>query len=427
MTELAAITHPLKIRDYRYFLLARFCTTLAQNALMIVIGWQAYTIARQDMSMQAATAQLGLIGLAQFLPLFFLSPVSGWVADHYDRRHIGSVTTLLLIGFAATLAVATYEGWIGLPLIFTIAVGLGITRCFSQPAMGAMTGRLVPIESMPKAIAFSSVAWQTATIVGPALGGVLYAFVPWAAYAMAVGLFMVGFVGLNLIKPVPPLDVDRTRHPLRQMVDGLVYVRTNKLVLGAITLDLMAVWLAGATALLPVYARDILHIGSGGLGSLAAAPGIGAALTAFWLGARPIENDVGNKMMIAVAIFGLATVVFGCTAFMPSGIGHMVAIGALFVCGIADMVSVFVRQSLIQIYTPDEMRGRVSSVSMLTISASNELGEAESGFVASLIGPVATVIGGGIGAIVVTLLWGRIFPQLGLARRFDMAKIEEEL
>jgi hypothetical protein len=211
-------------------------------------------------------------------------------------------------------------------------------------------------------------------------------------------------------------------------------VRTNRIVFGAITLDLFAVLLAGTTALLPVYARDILHIGSRGLGHLAAAPGVGAGIAALWFSVRPLKHNVGPKMLLSVGIFGLATLVFGLTAFMPQQIGMIVALGAMATWGAADMLSVFVRQSLIQLHTPDDMRGRVSSVSMMTVSASNELGEAESGFLAALIGPVAAVIFGGIGAIVVTLAWLRFFPELRLAKTFDppdhievKAKEEERL
>lgn len=419
----APIPHPLRFRDYRLYFMARLCATLAQNAMMIVLGWQAYSIARETMDIRAATAQLGLIGLAQFVPVFLLTPVSGWAADRFDRRHIGVVTIAISVACALALMAATISGTESLPMIFVLAVFLGIARCFNGPAMSSITPRLVPRESLPRAIAFSSIAWQSATIIGPALGGMIFAWVPWGSYALSAALFTLALLTLARIAPIPPVPLNSTRHPVGQMIDGLRYVRGNPLVLGAITLDLMAVLLAGATALLPVYARDILHVGATGLGQLAAAPGVGALLLAIWLGARPIENDVGTKMFLAVGVFGLATIAFGATAFMPHSIGMVVALGALFMCGAADMVSVFIRQSLIQIYTPDDMRGRVASVSMMSISASNELGETESGLLAALIGPVATVIAGGVGAIVVTLIWARLFPQLLLARRFDMTDI----
>tara|TARA_R110000782_G_scaffold78276_9_gene155696 strand:+ start:134029 stop:135345 length:1317 start_codon:yes stop_codon:yes gene_type:complete len=412
-------THPLHVHDYRLYLIARFCGIIGQYSLLLVIGWQTYSTARLTMGTHAAAAQLGLIGLAQFLPLFLLTPLSGWVADHYDRRLVGAISTLLQMICTAILGYATYHHTITLPLLFILAALLGVTRCFAGPALSSMAPRLLPTPLIPRAVALGSLIWQMGMISGPALGGYLYSVLPWLPHIMATGMFSVSILALLFIKPIPPTRADIRRHPLRQMLDGIVYVRTNRLVLGAITLDLMAVLLAGSTALLPIYAHDVFHVGPSGLGQLAAASGIGAVLTAFFFGIYPPEHNVGNKMMMAVVIFGVATAVFGLTAFMPDSIGMLVALAALFVCGIADMFSVFVRQTLIQVYTPDEMRGRVSSVSQLTVSASNELGEAESGFLAALIGPATTVVAGGIGAIITVILWKRLFPEIGLARRFD--------
>ena len=419
MTIADPTPHPLRFGNFRAYLVGRFAAVLAQYSMMIVLGWQAYNIARETMTTAGASAQLGLIGLAQFLPLFFLTPVTGWVADHYDRRMITRVTLTMLTLAAGLLAFATFEGWVTLPLVFSIAVVVGIARAFNGPAYGALAPNLVPPAVLPNAIAISSVAWQTGMIAGPALGGYAYAATPWGAYALASGLFAVALIAMLFIGKVPQPPRDTSRHPIRQMIDGFSYVRGNRLVLATITLDLFAVLLAGATALLPVYARDILHVGSAGLGHLAAAPGVGAAATALWFSFRPMKTEVGLKMLGAVILFGLATITFGSTAFLPRGIAMEVGIGALVVLGGADMVSVFVRQSLVQLHTPDAMRGRVSSLSQLTISASNELGEAESGFIAALVGPVAAVIGGGIGAIVITLVWARLFPELRLARSFD--------
>ncbi len=425
MTEPSPPRHPLRYANFRAYLAGRFASVLAQYAMMIVLGWQAYNVARETMSTSAAAAQLGLIGLAQFVPLFFLTPVTGWVADHFDRRMITRVTLALLTLSSGLLAFATWEGWISLPLIFTIAAIIGVARAFNGPAYSALAPNLVPREVLPNAIAISSVVWQTGMIAGPALGGYAYAVEPWGAYALASGLFGIALVCMMFMGPVPQPPRDTSRHPVRQMVDGFAYVRTNRLVLATITLDLFAVLLAGATALLPVYARDILHVGSAGLGHLAASPGIGAGITALYFSFRPMEREVGLKMLVAVIIFGLATIVFGCTTFVPRDIAMEVGIAALIVLGCADMVSVYVRQSLIQLHTPDAMRGRVSSLSQLTISASNELGEAESGFLAALVGPVAAVIGGGIGAIIITLVWARLFPELRLARTFDPPDIRE--
>ncbi|HEX8483236.1 MAG TPA: MFS transporter [Allosphingosinicella sp.] len=410
----AAAPHPFRFPNFRYYWTARLTATLAQSAMMLIIGWQVYNIARADgLGIAAASARLGLIGLIQFLPLFALTPVTGWVADRVDRRQIARATIALQILCAAALAYATWAGTIGLFILYSVAFLLGIARAFSGPALGALAPNLVPRESLPNAIALSSISWQAGMVAGPGLGGYLYAWVPEASYAGAALLFLVSLVSLMLIGPVPRPQMDRTRHPIRQMIDGLAYVRTNRLVLAAITLDLFAVFLAGATALLPVYARDILQVGPEGLAQLGAAPALGATLTALLFSFRPLKTNVGTKMLGAVMVFGIATIVFGLSTWMP------LSLAALFVVGASDMFSVYVRQSLIQLSTPDAMRGRVGAVSQLTISASNELGEAESGFLAALVGPVVAVVAGGVGAIAVTLLWARAYPELRRARTFD--------
>jgi MFS family permease len=409
-----AAPHPFRIANFRYYWTARLTATLAQSAMMLIIGWQVYNIARADgLGVAAASARLGLIGLIQFLPLFALTPVTGWVADRIDRRRIARATIALQVLCAAVLAYATWAGTIGLFILYSVAFLLGIARAFSGPALGALAPNLVPRESLPNAIALSSISWQAGMVAGPGLGGYLYAWVPEASYIGAALLFLVSLVALFLIGPVPRPEMDKSRHPIRQMIDGLAYVRTNRLVLAAITLDLFAVFLAGATALLPVYARDILQVGPEGLAQLGAAPALGATLTALLFSFRPLKTDVGTKMLGAVIVFGIATIAFGLSTWMP------LSLAALFVVGASDMFSVYVRQSLIQLSTPDAMRGRVGAVSQLTISASNELGEAESGFLAALVGPVVAVVAGGAGAIAVTLLWMRWYPELRLARTFD--------
>jgi MFS family permease len=405
-------TSPFAFPNYRYYWTARLLSMLAGSAMMLIIGWQVYNIARLTMSLSEAAAQLGLVGLIQFIPLFALTPVTGWIADRVDRRVITRLTLGAQLLCAALLGWLTYTDAITLAALFGVAGILGVARAFAGPAFGALAPNLVPAELLPKAIALSSMAWQVGMIVGPALGGILYDWKPWAAYALSAGLFAVSILLMLLIGRVPRPEVDRNRHPIRQMIDGLSYVRTNRLVLGAITLDLFAVFLAGSTALLPIYARDILKVGSEGLGQLSAAPAVGAALTALIFSFRPLKHNVGAKMLGAVIIFGIATVIFGLSRSFP------LSLACLFVVGSADMFSVYVRQSLIQLHTPDAMRGRVGAVSQLTISASNELGDAESGFLAALIGPVAAVVAGGIGAIAVTILWARLFPQLRLARSF---------
>ncbi|HZG08210.1 MAG TPA: MFS transporter [Allosphingosinicella sp.] len=418
---MAAAAHPLSIANFRYYWIARLSATLAQSAMILIIGWQVYNIARDGgMSMSAAAAQLGLIGLVQFIPLFALTPVTGWIADRFDRRHIARATLALQIVGALVLAWTTHAGTNSLAILFSVAFLLGIARAFSGPALGALAPNLVPREILPKAIALSSISWQAGMVAGPWLGGYLYEWRPEASYLGATILFCVSLLCLFLIGPVPRPAVERGRHPVRQMIDGLSYVRTNRLVLAAITLDLFAVFLAGATALLPIYARDILEVGAEGLAQLAAAPALGATITALFFSFRPLKTDVGMKMLVSVIVFGAATIAFGFSTSMP------LSLAALFVVGSADMFSVFVRQSLIQLHTPDAMRGRVGAVSQLTISASNELGDAQSGFLAALIGPVAAVVAGGAGAILVTLAWAKLYPELRLARSFDTPNMDSE-
>ena len=409
----AAGPHPFSFRDFRFYWTARLASTVAQMAMVIVIGWQVYDIARRTMDLHHAALQLGLIGVVQFVPLFALTLVTGWTADRVDRRWIARGTIALEALCAATLAWLGWHGTTTLASLFAVAALLGVARAFAGPALGALAPNLVPREVLPRAIALSSMSWQGGAIAGPALGGYLYAIGAWTPYAVAGGLFSISLLCMILIRPVPRADMGRGRNPWKQMVDGLHYVRENRLVLGAISLDLFAVLLGGATAMLPVYARDILHAGPAGLGHLRAAPAVGATLTAAFFAWKPLKHDVGAKMLAAVGVFGAATAVFGASRFMPLSLLCLALLGA------ADMFSVYVRQSLIQLYTPDEMRGRVGAVSSLFISASNELGEAESGFLAALIGPVTAVVAGGLGAIAVTLLWARIFPELRLARTFD--------
>jgi MFS family permease len=406
--------HPFAVRDFRYYWIARFTTTMAQMSMVIVIGWQVYDIARRTMDLHQAAFQLGLIGVVQFVPLFLLTLVTGWMADRVDRRFIARAAIALECFCAMMLAWLAWRGTTTLGDLFAVAGLLGVARAFAGPALGALAPNLVPREILPRAIALSAMAWQIGSIGGPALGGYHYAWAPHMPYGVAAGLFFLTFLCMLMIRPIEATEIDRTRNPWQQMIDGLHYVRQNRLVLGAISLDLFAVLLGGATAMLPVFARDILHAGPEGLGHLRAAPAVGASLTALWFAYRPLKHNVGVKMLMAVVVFGGATLAFGLSQSMPLSLTCLALLGA------ADMLSVYVRQSLIQLYTPNEMRGRVGAVSSLFVSASNELGEAESGFLAALIGPVTAVVAGGVGAIAVTLLWARIFPELRLARTFEL-------
>lgn len=424
-------THPLGVPNFRYFWLARLASTLAQMAMVIVIGWQVYDIARATMTVKEAAFQLGLIGVAQFLPLLILSLFTGWIADRLDRRWIARGAIGLEAACALILWWLTYTQNVTLPALFGVAALLGVARAFAGPALGALAPNLVPTSILPAAIAMSAVSWQVGSVIGPAMGGYLYAVSDWLAYAASAGLFLFSLLMVFLISPVPRPAEKPTGSPWGQMVDGLRYVRRNRLVLGAISLDLFAVLLGGATAMLPIFARDILQVGAEGLGHLRAAPAVGAVAVALYFSWRPLKREVGLKMLLSVGLFGLATTIFGLSALIMIPVYGVEAIGndfapavllaliSLFIVGAADMVSVFIRQSLIQLYTPDAMRGRVGAVSTLFISGSNELGEARSGFLAALIGPVAAVAGGGVLAILVTILWAKLFPELRRARTFE--------
>lgn len=430
----AAEVHPLSIPDYRYFWLSRFMAVLATMGMVVVIGYQAYDIARSDygMSIREASFQLGLLGLFQFIPLALLTPVAGWAADRWERRTVARLANCVDMLVALALGWFTFQDSLTLPLLFLFAALHGVARVFVGPAMSAIAPNIVPPASLPRAIALSSIAWQVGSVFGPAGGGLLFAANPSAPYWAAAALLLLATISLSFVKPVFPPPMEAKVHPIRQMVDGMRYTWTERFLLGAITLDLFAVLLAGATALLPVYARDILHVGPDGLGQLRAAPAIGASLVALLLTLRPLRHNVGSKMLWSVVIFGVATIGFGLSheigarifgdgriEFLNMRAGMAVALVMLIILGASDMLSVYVRSSLVQLNTPDDMRGRVSSVSGLAISASNELGELQSGVAAALLGPVGAVVFGGAGAIMVTGLWAWLFPELKNARTFE--------
>lgn len=422
---MATRVSPFSIPAFRCYWLARFSSMLALNAMVVILGWQVYDVARRTMDPREAALQLGLVGVAQFLPLMLLTLVTGLAADKYDRRWIARGTTALEFLGAALLALMTWRGSVTLPALFAVAALLGVARAFSGPALQALAPNLVPKAVLPAAIAASSIASQVGAIGGPALGGYLYAIHPPLAYAAGAILLLSSLVMLMLIGPVARPVRAAPRHPWSEMIEGFAYLRRNRLVLGAVSLDLFAVLLGGATAMLPIYARDILHIGSSGLGHLRAAPAVGAALVAIWLSRYPLRHNIGLKLLAAVAVFGVGTIGFGFSYALPKP--EMVALTCLFLLGAADMVSVYVRQSLIQIHTPDQMRGRVGAASMLFISCSNEMGEAESGFLAAAVGPVAAVVAGGVGTIMVAVLWARLFPEILRARTLDPPRSFDEI
>jgi MFS family permease len=350
--------------------------------------------------------------------LFVLTLITGWVADRVDRRFIARSCIALHLFCATTLAWLGLQHATSLPALFSIAVLLGVARAFYNPALNALGPNLVPKPVLPRAIATNAIAGRVGSILGPAAGGYLYALGEPAPYLASAALYTVAIFCLFMIRPVPRAMIDGSRNPWRQMIEGLAYVRHNRIVLGAVSLDLFAVLLGGATAMLPVFAHDILKTGPEGLGHLRAAPAVGAVLTASWFSTRPLRYHIGVKMLVAVAVFGVATIGFGLSRWLP------LSLACLAILGAADMLSVYVRQSLIQLSTPDAMRGRVGAVSTLFVSASNELGEAESGFLAALIGPVAAVVLGGAGAIAISLLWARWFPALRLAQTFEETHTE---
>ena len=417
-----AAASPFQYRDYRFFWAARLASTIGSTMLVVVIGIHVYDVARQTMSIKEASFWLGMVGLAQFLPLFLLTLVAGYVADRIDRRWIVRASLSLELLCSAALAALVWFEAVSLAPLFGVAVALGIGRAFAGPALSAFAPNLVPKELLPSAIALNSIAWQAGAVAGPLIGGGAYAARLALPYEASAVLFAIAVAAMLMIRPIP-LGNAGASHPLRAVVEGLAYVRNNRIVLGAITLDLFAVLLGGATAMLPVYARDILHVGSEGLGALRAAPAVGAALTAMILARRPLKRRVGTKMFVSVALFGVATVVFGESRIM------WLSLASLFVLGAADMISVYVRSSLIQLHTPDAMRGRVSAVSGLFISASNELGEFRAGIAGAVFGPVIAVVGGGALAVVVTGICAWAFPALRRADRFvapDEAILSEQ-
>jgi len=411
---------PLHVADYRLFWLSRFCSVLATTAMAVVIGWQVYDVARADYGMSPGQAafQLGMIGLVQFVPMFLLAPFAGLVADRFDRRKVGALAVGVDWIMALALAVLTTRGGLTLPLLFGLASLHGMARAFFGPAINAIGPSILPAALLPRAVSMTSMAMQIGMVAGPASGGFLYAAAPSSPYWVAVVLLAISMASILLIKPfrMPRLQADI--HPLRQIAEGFSYVKRERLLLGCITLDLFAVLLAGATALLPVYARDILTwnghpVGPSGLGQMRAAPAVGAAAVALLLSFRPIERNVGIKMLGGVVLFGIVTVVFGLSR------NYLLSLAMLVMLGAADMISMFVRGALVQLNTPDAMRGRISSISGLAISASNELGEMQSGLAAAVLGATGAVVFGGVGAIVVAGTWALLFPELRRSRSFS--------
>lgn len=403
---------PFSIPVYRNFWIARLAAVLGFSSQSAVIAWQIYEIARRDSSIAEAAFYVGIMGLAQFIAMFCLTLPAGIVADRHERKKIMGYT------IAAQALIAL--GYLGLSLmdkppvwgLIVLAAFLGATRSFIAPATSAIAPMLVPRRLLPNAIASNSMALQIGSIAGPAIGGTLVAVSTVFAYGFSAVLFVIGGALILTLKantrPEP-----QTGSKMAMVKEGLAYVWTNKIVLGALSLDLAAVLLGSVTALMPVFAKDILHAGPIGYGALRAAPAIGAVMVAFYLSRYPLRHNAGKWMYGGVAVFGLMTLVFGLSTNI------LISIAALAVLGASDMISVYVRGTLVQIVTPDAMRGRVASVSYLFIGASNELGDFETGLIARVLGPVAAALFGGFGALIATGLWVKLFPTLYKADKLE--------
>ena len=377
---------------------ARLAGTAANQMLMVAVGWQMYDLT-------ASAWSLGLVGLLQFLPALLLVLVAGHVVDRFHRSRILALCMVAQTLIASLLALGAWQGWANRESLLVMSVLLGTVKAFQMPAQQAITPLLVPPAVLPRALAFSAAGMQASIVLGPALGGFVYVAGAAAVYGLCAALFASAgllVMGVHYTQAARPHQVMRWE----TLLGGVRFVRQRPVVLGAISLDLFAVLLGGATALLPIFARDILHVGPWGLGLLRAAPAAGAFVMSVALTRWPITRRAGHVLLGAVATYGLSTLVFAQSTSM------LLSLLALMVAGAADMVSVVIRQSLVQLDTPDEMRGRVSAVNSVFIGASNQLGEFESGATAAWLGPVGSVLLGGIGTLIVAGLWLKLFPTL---------------
>ncbi|MEI1249978.1 MFS transporter [Rhizobium aouanii] len=388
--------------SYTRFFFARFLLSFSQQIVSVAVGWQMY-------DQTGSAIYLGLIGLVQFLPSLLLILVTGSVADRYNRRAIAALCSLVSALCTLALLVMTLMGSFTPLPVFAVLLIFGIERAFMSPAVQSLAPNLVPEQDLSNAIAWNSSSWQLAAITGPVLGGLLYGVSAPTAYTVAVIFSVLGAALLYMI-PKPVQKTTGETKSWAMILGGFSFIRAEKVVLGAISLDLFAVLLGGATALMPIFARDILTLGPWGLGLLRAAPGLGAIVMAIFLAAYPLKHRAGIYMFIGVALFGVGTIIFGVST------NTEVSIAALALMGAADMVSVYVRESLIALWTPDHLRGRVNAVNMVFVGASNELGEFRAGTMAALFGAVPAVVIGGVGTLVVAAVWASSFPKL---RRID--------
>lgn len=407
MSSRAAFAHP----DFRLYELGRFLTTVGLQMQSVAVGWQVYSLTKDPI-------HLGWVGLAQFLPLMLLSLVTGHVADRFERQRILVVCTLLFAAGTTALAWLSRNTQVELPLLYTVLVLLGVGRAFAGPAAAAILPSLVPEKDFTNAVVWNSIVWQGATVLGPAVGGFIYgAFGPVRLYLVTTVLLILSAFCMARLRGRPRIgELEPTT--FATAIAGLTYVWKKRVMLGVISLDLFAVLLGGAVALLPAIAHDLLHVGPTGLGVLRGAPALGAASMALWLTRRPLVRRAGRVLLGSVAVFGVGTIVLGFSRVF------LLSVAALFVLGAADMISIFVRKTLVQLGTPDSMRGRVSAVNLVFISASNELGEFESGVTAAWLGVVPAVIAGGVGTLIVVALWTWWFPRLRDIDRLDQVTPE---
>jgi MFS family permease len=390
-------------RPFQFYFWGRLFSNFSRQIVAVAVGWQVY-------QMTGSALHLGLVGLAQFLPTALLTFHGGHVADRFDRKRVVQICQWAEAATAAMLAWGTMADWLTVAHIYMAAAVFGASTAFERPAGAAMLPNVVPAGLLQQGTALSSGALQFATIGGPALGGFIFAVSPGAPYA-ATAIFWLLAGLLNGLVPISR-HVGLTSSPTwKSLTAGVRFVWRNPTILGTISLDLFAVLLGGATALLPIFAADVLHTGPLGLGLLRSAPALGALVITVLLARRPLQSKVGLRMFQAVIVFGLATILFGLSTHM------WLSLGALAVMGAADEVSVVIRLSLVQLQTPDDMRGRVSAVNFLFVNASNQLGEFESGVVAALIGAVPAVLVGGAGSVLIALLWMKLFPSLRKVER----------
>jgi MFS family permease len=401
----------LRNRDFAFYLSASFLATTALAMQSVALGWQIYYLTGKPFD-------LGLVGLAEFLPAFVLALVSGQIADRFDRRFVVFLGLLAEAAAASSLIVMVALDRVSVTGILTVAFTFGLARAISTPAQRAMMPNLIPPDDFPSAVAWSGIGWQIATIGGPALGGFLYAAGPLVVYSAVSTALVAAAIAMFMLHPQRAATASRERPTVESLLAGVRLIFSHKILLGAISLDLFAVLFSGAAALLPVFAKDILHTGPEGLGILRSAPGLGAVGIALFLTQWPLKRHIGQRLFIAVGIFGLAALSFGLST------SFWLSFAALAVLGASDNVSMYVRGSIVPLATPNALRGRVVAVESVFIGASNELGAFVAGSGAALLGPVLAVVVGGSITLSVAAIWSWLFPQLRKADRMESVRAD---